>query len=267
MTQHVIRNEQASMPCLIESVTGVWKFHNWSDERIYAYSPPGHLFHYMISGSYHLQTNGREYDIKPGQVIYYHEVEEVTVECGDEPIEFYSIGFSAPDWPTLPLSMRVFHGGGVFRKLFSAAYDAFSNSGQLVNQARLSANLYRLLELVENRRDKIEPLGKTNHSLWWEVENTLIRNRNFHASIDDMTGIALVSRSTLNRICNSATGLSPRQRVIQLRMNHARGLLRYSSLSVSLISKLMGYSRVNEFSREYSKIIGMPPSRDRKAGR
>ena len=74
------------IPCLIENVTGVWKFRNWSDSRIYAHSLPGHLFHYMISGEYHLKTNGREYDVKTGDVICYHEVEEVEVNCGDKPI-------------------------------------------------------------------------------------------------------------------------------------------------------------------------------------
>lgn len=253
-----------SMPFLIESITGVWKFHRTCKDISHALSLPGHLFHYIISGKYHLTTNGREYDVKPGDVIYYHEVEDVTVDSSGKPVTFYSIGFLTPHWPALPLSMRVFPGGKDFEKLFEAVYKSFIKLEKPINQARLFANLYKLIELIELRRQKVSPSHQIIHSLWWEVENTIIRNRNFHASIDELTEIAAVSNSGLNRICKMATGLSPKQRIMQLRMNHAQGLLKHSSLSITQIARYLGYSRINEFSREYQNTFRISPRKTRK---
>jgi transcriptional regulator GlxA family with amidase domain len=51
------------------------------------------------------------------------------------------------------------------------------------------------------------------------------------------------------------------RRLRELRLAEAQGLLRFSTLSVSQVAEYLGYPRVHEFSREFSRRMGRPPSR------
>jgi AraC-like DNA-binding protein len=46
----------------------------------------------------------------------------------------------------------------------------------------------------------------------------------------------------------------------QITMNEARDLLTFSGLNVSATASYLDYPRINEFSREFSKYFGYPPS-------
>jgi AraC-like DNA-binding protein len=98
-------------------------------------------------------------------------------------------------------------------------------------------------------------------SVWWEVEQSLYERDRWRPSLSELCRMAGVSPATLARLCRDATEQSPVKRVSELRMRHALGLLQYSPMSVTETATHLGYPRMHEFSREFARHYGYPPSR------
>lgn len=69
-----------------------------------------------------------------------------------------------------------------------------------------------------------------------------------------------MSGRTTARACKAATGMSPVQRLRDLRLAYANNMLQHTSLSVTEIAYWTGYARVQEFSRDFKKHLGCTPS-------
>ena len=55
--------------CPIRSITGIWEFKRPPYFNYLCYSLSGHLLHFVIQGNYTVRINGREYQVKSGDVI------------------------------------------------------------------------------------------------------------------------------------------------------------------------------------------------------
>ena len=79
-------------------------------------------------------------------------------------------------------------------------------------------------------------------------------------TIDKICKTVSVSRSGLQRLFNEYFKLSPKQYLLNLRMNKAVGLLMENGLSVKEIAFACGFSDEKYFSRAFKKRYGYPPS-------
>lgn len=91
-------------------------------------------------------------------------------------------------------------------------------------------------------------------------------NRHFREKCDsaELCRIAGMSRSSLQRYFLNATGCSPRQYLLQLRIAEAANLLRSTGKSIDEISEETGFGDRNYFSRQFRKITGQTPASCRK---
>ncbi len=71
-----------------------------------------------------------------------------------------------------------------------------------------------------------------------------------------------MSESAFHRHFKSATALSPLQYQKQLRLLQARQLLTMHGSSVTSAAMDVGYESTTQFSREYARTFGLPPSQD-----
>jgi len=60
------------------------------------------------------------------------------------------------------------------------------------------------------------------------------------------------------------TAMSPLQYQKNLRLQEARRLILADDVSVALASQAVGYESPSQFSREYSRMFGSPPLRDKR---
>jgi AraC-like DNA-binding protein len=79
------------------------------------------------------------------------------------------------------------------------------------------------------------------------------------ATLADVAGMSVAS---FHRHFRAATGLSPLQYQKTLRLHAARRLLA-SGTEASSAAYAVGYESASQFSREYSRSFGLPPTRDR----
>lgn len=71
-----------------------------------------------------------------------------------------------------------------------------------------------------------------------------------------------MSLSSLHRHFKAATGMSPLQYQKRLRLHEARRRLAAQQQNTAGIAFSVGYESPSQFSREYKKLFGVPPSRD-----
>lgn len=90
--------------------------------------------------------------------------------------------------------------------------------------------------------------------------------KNFERSlrIDELAKIANMGVSSFHRHFKGVTAMSPIQFQKQLRLQEARRLLLSESTDAADIAFRVGYESPSQFSREYSRMFGLPPIEDVK---
>lgn len=86
-------------------------------------------------------------------------------------------------------------------------------------------------------------------------------------TLAQMARLAHVSRTNLLRVFRQATGKSPIDYLIGLRVEAAKRLLRQSALSMTDIALGTGFGDSNYFARQFRIVTGRTPTAFRRAGR
>jgi len=73
-----------------------------------------------------------------------------------------------------------------------------------------------------------------------------------------------MSVSSLHHHFKQATAMSPLQYQKHLRLQEARRLMLSDDAGVALAAHAVGYESSSQFSREYSRLFGTPPLRDKQ---
>jgi AraC-like DNA-binding protein len=80
--------------------------------------------------------------------------------------------------------------------------------------------------------------------------------------VETLAEMAALSVSAFHRHFKAVTALSPLQYQKRIRLLHARSQLISGGGSATSIAFGVGYESPNQFSREYARLFGLPPSKD-----
>lgn len=254
-----------SPACPVQKLYGAWRFERPEPFQHRCHSTPGHLIHLVEAGTYRVTASGRTYRLQPGDCLYYHESEEVLTEGRTGGVVFLSTGFLAPALPPPEQDARQFPAPPELQRAFRALVAEAHTGGGWSWCTRLYSHLLCILSAIPHWPDGQAATPPREAALWWELEQRLRRDRMWRTPLAALATLSGRSRATIVRACRAATGCAPGTRLRHLRLAEARGLLLYAPLSVSQIARELGYPRVHEFSREFARFAGMPPSRWREA--
>lgn len=81
-------------------------------------------------------------------------------------------------------------------------------------------------------------------------------------AMDELAEQAHMSASTFRQHFKALTGTSPLQYLKNLRLQEARDQMLLNGLDASQASSFVGYESASQFSREYSRLFGLPPQKD-----
>ena len=98
------------------------------------------------------------------------------------------------------------------------------------------------------------------HTLFNEIESQL----HLPWTVKEMASRCFISEEQLNRISKNLYAMSPRTKLIQLRMEKAVDLLQYREWTISMIALRLGYKDPYNFTHRFRKHFGCSPSRYRK---
>jgi AraC-like DNA-binding protein len=86
-------------------------------------------------------------------------------------------------------------------------------------------------------------------------------------SIEELADVACMSPSSFHQHFKTLTSLTPVQFQKQVRLLEARKIMVVQSASVANAAQQVGYESISQFSREYTRMFGLPPKRDADAVR
>lgn len=81
--------------------------------------------------------------------------------------------------------------------------------------------------------------------------------------VADLAKAVHMSESSLHQNFKAVTALTPIQYQKQLRLQEARRLMLAECASAAVVARHVGYESPSQFSREYARMFGAPPGRDR----
>lgn len=123
---------------------------------------------------------------------------------------------------------------------------------------------YLLRSLEEQQGNKVTTSLSTtakrqqnlvNHTIYY-LEN----HHNQEITLEQLADKLYVSPTHLSKVFKEETGLSPINYLIQIRLKHARELLKDDNLTVKEVAQAVGYQDAYHFSKLFKKYYGKAPS-------
>ncbi|WP_433368900.1 AraC family transcriptional regulator N-terminal domain-containing protein [Streptosporangium sp. CA-115845] len=228
-----------------------------------------------------------------GDHLYEYREGQYLVASVDLPVTSH-FAKASPDLPGLGVGLTL-HQASVAEVLLQAAPGDLPDLGEgappglavSTASAELLDAVIRLLRLLDRPRDitVLAPLIK-REILWRLItsdQGAIVRQfglpdsslshiaravqwiRDHYAQpfrVEDVAKLAGMSVSTFYRNFQAVTGMSPIQFQKQIRLQQARLLLSAAPGDIATVSRRVGYDSPSQFSREYRRRFGAPPSRD-----
>lgn len=140
----------------------------------------------------------------------------------------------------------------LFKKIFSVwvAKDSAYCFESVSLLYKILAEMQKTNYIPESRYALISPAVKYIEENYYKMDIT-------SKILSDLCGI---SYSYLKRLFIEKFGLPPIKYTIQLRINYACDLLKESSIPISSVARMCGFSDVYFFSRQFKSYMGMTPS-------
>ena len=242
-------------PSPLESILGVWQLKIPATTATRAFSPPQHMLHYLTAGSYRLHVGAREFHVQTGDVIYFHGGDK-THNINEGPdVHFISVVFTAPGLVLDKRGTRVFTQRHDLAPAFKALNHWHTTTG---THARCQL-FVQLLQIIIALQPNANTTPHAPAELWPMAEQLILNEGLWRISNQDLAKRLHTSLSSLHRSCQNYINCSPHQRLRQLRLEHARGLLHFSHLSISAIAQELGYPSLHDFSRDAKRILRTRP--------
>ncbi|TDC52389.1 AraC family transcriptional regulator [Jiangella ureilytica] len=247
-------------------------------------SMTGTVLALVTQGEKRLALGERVYDYRAGQYL---------VASIDLPVTGHFVG-ATPERPALGFGL-ILHPAAVAEVLLQAGPGDLPRGGPATPSAiavsdapaELLDAVVRLLRLLDHPRDRAVLAPLVQRELLWRLvtgeQGALVRQLGLADSslshvaravrwirdhyresfrVEDVARVSGMSVSAFHRNFQAVTAMSPIQFQKQIRLQEARLLLATHPGDVTGVGHRVGYDSPSQFSREYRRQFGVPPSRD-----
>ncbi len=240
----------------------------------YSYGPhirPYHLIHFVTSGSGFLLMNNITYKVNandafiiPAETISFYEADS------KDPWEYYWIGFTGTQANSLTHNMiNSLQDHYIIRNIDThlyakeIKYGASLDKTDITNHLLSTSILYKICSLLSK-----DVLTNTVHT----KTSSVSENIKFYLDAKYTEKISLmklaenfhVHPNYLTRIFKETYGISPKQYLLDLKMNKATQLLSTTDMPINIISSSVGYDDQLSFSKAFHERYGKSPSQFRE---
>jgi AraC-like DNA-binding protein/mannose-6-phosphate isomerase-like protein (cupin superfamily) len=233
------------------------------------------IIHYILSGNGSFHIDGKVYNLKANQgflicpdVATYYEADS------ENPWTYIWVGFFGVKAKSYLSHANLSRENPIF------TYDNGDKENVLkdivfkmleyqklnyANELRIQGLLFLFLsELVDIVRES-PSVNETSKELYVKKCIQFVeRNYSLTISISDLSEYVGLNRCYLSSLFKATLNTSPQEFLIRFRMNKACELMRNDSLSISDISRSVGYIDPFTFSRMFRSVIGQSPRQYRK---
>lgn len=209
---------------------------------------------YRIEGNSLFSTENEEYEAKNESVVYIPEGLDYrrTTKSSEKLIVIHLKCYGEFDG-----RIEIRNSAGDLKPLFRKMHQIWEQDDPFAyNQCM--ALLYRIFE--EMQRSETEGMIAVPAVIQPGVEEMLHRFRDPGLTVADLAKKCFVSEVYFRRVFHGHFGLSPLQKILELRFHHACRLLRGGYHSVPKTALLCGFSDVKYFRTAFKKRFGISPT-------
>lgn len=223
-----------------------------------------YLIHYVISGEGVFYCGPNKYTVQKGQIFVIFPGTIVKYQADQKnPWHYAWIGFQGDEvkdiFSQVGISLQnpvltVQNGTEVLKLLRTMPSE---RGAELKQNLAFTANLYAFLSLLaENRRDIA-----TGENVYVETAVKYIKaHYSEDITVDQIAAHIGIGRKYLFAICKRVLGLSPKEFIVNYRMERAKEFLRDAQLPVGSIAYSVGYKDSLAFSKMFKIKTGMSPT-------
>ncbi|WP_136607784.1 AraC family transcriptional regulator [Paenibacillus dokdonensis] len=242
--------------------------HTWGPGLRDAY-----ILHYIHSGRGVFHTSERVYELKAGQgfVILPDTLVHYSADESD-PWTYSWIGFKGLNAKSLLQRAQISAGRPVFTGLPASSFGSFyeelkSASADRGSDVLSQSILYRILADLIRCSPEPDTGHKPQHSREGYIRKAIEYMESSYSqkvTVLDIARSVGLDRTYLSGLFKDKFGVSLQTFLLEYRMNRATDLLRNPELSVSDISRSVGYNDPFLFSKMFKKVIGLSPRKYRE---
>ncbi|MFE8018343.1 AraC family transcriptional regulator N-terminal domain-containing protein [Streptomyces antibioticus] len=247
-------------------------------------SMTGTVLAVIAQGAKRLALGGRIYEYGPGQYLVASVDLPVTGQFTQATPDEPALGFGLTLEPSVIAELLLRAGPGDAPRATGGAPSAIAVSDA---PAALLDAVVRLLRLLDEPRDRAVLAPLVKREILWRLitgeQGATVRQLGLadsglsHVSravrwirenyaqpfrVEDVAQMSGMSASAFYRNFQAVTAMSPIQFQKQIRLQEARLLLATHPGDVTGVGRRVGYDNPSQFSREYRRQFGAPPSRD-----
>lgn len=229
-----------------------------------------YLIHYIVTGRGFYSVNDEIFPLSAGDAFLVYPDTNVTYYAHEkEPWEYYWVGFSGSDAPSLleatdfSKSSPVIRGFGdnpsdnTLKKHIFRIYQ--SRGSSYANAVKMSGELYLMLAELIMAAEKPD-IKAYDYSYVQKAIDYIAANYSYPITVDSIADYVGISRSQLFREFKKYLDLSPKEYLTNYRIKRACHLLKTTSLSITSIAYSIGYDNSMYFSKVFRREKGMTPT-------
>ena len=262
-----------SRPLIVGSC-GTYRLKN--HKKLPTWSPRGRVDYQLLfiaSGKTHFYIGGKDQVVTAGHMVLFQPKEEQHYEYfGEDKPEVYWVHFTGSAVKEIlrsydiPLDEHIFFSGtpAAYTQLFKNMIEEFQTC-RVGYKEMLEMNLRQLFMMIQRTRLEKPPIVSTAVQLEMDYARQYFHDHyNEPINIEEYALSRHTSISLFMRNFKKVFGVSPKQYILNIRMNNAQNLLESTDYTVAEIAAIVGYDNSLYFSRIYHKQKGQAPSDYRK---
>lgn len=228
---------------------------------------------FVASGKTHFYIGGKDQIVTAGHMVLFQPKEEQHYEYfGEDKPEVYWVHFTGSSVKEIlrsydiPLDEHIFFAGtpAAYTQLFKNMIEEFQTC-KVGYREMLEMNLRQLFLMIQRTRLEKPPLVTTAVQQEMDFARQYFHEHyNEPINIEEYAQSRHTSISLFMRNFKKVYGVSPKQYILNIRMNNAQNLLESTDYTVAEIAAIVGYDNALYFSRIYHKQKGQAPSDYRK---
>ncbi len=263
-------------------IEGIITVHYFEYVKNYIFTGEQHDFWeliYVDKGEVGIFSDDQWKDVKSGNIVFHRPMQHHNLKAnGNYPpnaaiitFKCHSLAMGLFDNLITPLHENEKH---IIAKIIELAKIAFTNplddpyttcltkSGDDASEQLIKVYIEELLLLLYTRLSRksfTHAESNSNRSTTSEAIEYMNKNLHRNLLVADIAAGIMKSNSDLKRAFHKSTGMGVITYFRNLKINHAKQLLRQGEMSITEISQSLGYNNIHHFSKQFKTITGMSP--------
>lgn len=227
------------------------------------------IFEYVTEGVGYIECNGKIYTVKAGD-FYYLDCKHTHRYWADKENPFGKMWINvrgrlpaamlAAYYFTEPVIVQHMDVSALFREMADALSGIKDNNKTDV-YSNVASLICKLIITIGTERQKQRIMS----GIAFRIKQEIDRSQNYGITLSEIENKFFLSKSYIIHLFSDEFGITPKQYILQKKIDTAKLLLRDGEKSMCEIAELLNFSSVQHFSSTFRRYAGITPDNFRRS--